>query len=332
MADFSIGRMEEVSLRSVWPHEERDFTPWLLDNFDLLGDALDLDLHSPSREVTLSGAGRADIVAQVRTDTGNEKVVIENQIEFGNDEHFIRLLGYAQAVDASVLVWVATDFARWHEDLVKWFNRRATEGIAMYLVRASAWRIGESAGLHLEVREGPPQPVTGRSGSRSGTISTGLGGFYRPLVARLRTEGVPTVGRRGYRGRWRSFPTGYPNVLYSMGVDGGRMWIFCEFREESRERYVDLMNRQGQVNAALAELDAGAELEWNATERWVAMRRDLFGDGNGDDQESRDWLFDKFLGFRRIMQRFLDELFAVRADDDAEPDKSGVERDPETPG
>ena len=80
MVDFAIGRMEEVSLRSVWPHEERNFTPWLLDNIDLLSEALDLELHSPTGEVTLSGAGRADIVAKVRTDTGNETVVIENQI------------------------------------------------------------------------------------------------------------------------------------------------------------------------------------------------------------------------------------------------------------
>ena len=148
-----------------------------------------------------------------------------------------------------MLVWIATDFTRWHENLVKWFNKRVKEGIAMYLVRASAWRIGESAGLHLEVLQRPPQPEISKPGSRQGTISTGLAGFYRPLVARLRTEGVPTVDRGGYRGRWRSFPTGYPNVLYSMGVDRDKIWIFGEFREEGRERYEDLMNRQGAAPA-----------------------------------------------------------------------------------
>ncbi|MCY4556508.1 MAG: hypothetical protein OXF79_09055 [Chloroflexi bacterium] len=65
MADVVIGRMERVSLRSVWTHEERNFTPWLLDNLDLLSGALGIELHSPSREVPLRGAGRADIVAYV---------------------------------------------------------------------------------------------------------------------------------------------------------------------------------------------------------------------------------------------------------------------------
>ena len=53
------------------------------------------------------------------------------------------------------------------------------------------------------------------------------------------------------------------------------------------------------------------------------MGRDLFGGGDVDDEESRDWLFDNFLGFRRTMQPFLDELFS---DDrlDEQTDREGL--------
>lgn len=36
-----IGKKERVPLREVWKHEALDFTKWLEENFDVLGDALE---------------------------------------------------------------------------------------------------------------------------------------------------------------------------------------------------------------------------------------------------------------------------------------------------
>jgi hypothetical protein len=35
-----ISRLESVSLRELWPNEARDFTTWLAENLDFLGEAL----------------------------------------------------------------------------------------------------------------------------------------------------------------------------------------------------------------------------------------------------------------------------------------------------
>ena len=40
-----LGTIEQVDLREVWPHEAQDFTPWLAENLDKLGEALGLDLE-----------------------------------------------------------------------------------------------------------------------------------------------------------------------------------------------------------------------------------------------------------------------------------------------
>ena len=40
MAVSKLGRLEEVSIREVWQLEDADFTPWLADYLDLLGEAL----------------------------------------------------------------------------------------------------------------------------------------------------------------------------------------------------------------------------------------------------------------------------------------------------
>ena len=43
MPDF--GTLKPVNIRELWPNEARDFTPWLADNIDRLGDALALGLR-----------------------------------------------------------------------------------------------------------------------------------------------------------------------------------------------------------------------------------------------------------------------------------------------
>ena len=40
MTTPELGGIEEVSLREIWPREDENFTPWLAENLDVLGDAL----------------------------------------------------------------------------------------------------------------------------------------------------------------------------------------------------------------------------------------------------------------------------------------------------
>lgn len=45
MTKTEIGTLEQVSVRSVWPKEAGDFTPWLAENVELMSDALGMDLE-----------------------------------------------------------------------------------------------------------------------------------------------------------------------------------------------------------------------------------------------------------------------------------------------
>ena len=79
-----------VNLREVWPNETSDFTPWLAENLHLLGDALDMKLRLIQSEAYGYG-GFTDILAE---SDEHERVVIENQLEPSDNDHFIRLMGY----------------------------------------------------------------------------------------------------------------------------------------------------------------------------------------------------------------------------------------------
>lgn len=131
-------RMEPVPVRRVWPHEEQVFTPWLAEHFDMLNDALDLNMEVIAQEEVIPGAGRADILAR----NGDTVAIIENQLDGSDDDHLVRMLHYAANRRAKLVVWVAHGFTDKHREIVGWLND--ADGIDIYCVEVSAWRIGDS--------------------------------------------------------------------------------------------------------------------------------------------------------------------------------------------
>jgi hypothetical protein len=40
-----LSKIKRLNLRDVWPKEANDFTPWLAENIEELGEALGIDLE-----------------------------------------------------------------------------------------------------------------------------------------------------------------------------------------------------------------------------------------------------------------------------------------------
>ena len=47
-----FGELEEVSLRTAWPHEALDFTPWLAQNLDRLAQVIGIPMEAEDTEVS----------------------------------------------------------------------------------------------------------------------------------------------------------------------------------------------------------------------------------------------------------------------------------------
>jgi hypothetical protein len=89
-----IGKIVRRPLREVWRHEALDFTTWLVENIDVLSDALDLPLQDAKREQA-AGDFSVDLVAD---DGSGNTVVI--QILFTE----ILLLNWQRAIGCRPLV------------------------------------------------------------------------------------------------------------------------------------------------------------------------------------------------------------------------------------
>ena len=140
-----FGTLQAVDLRTCWADEAHNFTPWLAttpDALHLLGQAIGLELAIEATEVPV-GPFNADILA--RDLASNTRVVIENQLERTDHDHFGKILTYAAVLGASVVVWIARTFTEQHQKAVDWLNELTKGDLLIYGIELQVWRIGASA-------------------------------------------------------------------------------------------------------------------------------------------------------------------------------------------
>ena len=299
-----INALEPVSLRKAWPDEARDFTPWLANHLHLLGAELNLALELVAVEATLPAAGRVDIIAQQVSTMA--KVVIENQLEVSDDSHCLRLLGYAANADANILVWVARDFTDYHRSILSWLNE--SDNIAVYAVAVRAYRVGDGLAADFRLIVEPPQSQPGTTSTSTGmTANTYYADFYRPVVAELRRSGLLPVSRGGWRGRWRSFQTGYTQVVYATGLSQGKAWAFLDvYGADNQHIFQSLTQHRAEIDA---ELNGGAQWHQGEEQSWVGLQTEAAtSDPMLNLEAAGQWIVDNLLRLRAVAQPHLDQV------------------------
>ena len=251
-----LGKVKRVNVRDVWLNEAHDFTPWLKDNLRLLGEALGMELDALQREAPV-GNFSLDILALDRGT--NRKVAIENQLEPTDHSHLGQALTYAAGCDASVVIWVTSEFRPEHREAMDWLNRWTPEEIEFYGVQVRAVRIGES----LPAPEFRPvafpnhwtkQARRKASGTASADKEKQLS-FFTPLSERLVRNGVaPQVLR--YQGVPRIISTGVPHTNYSIYLTDQylqvHLWINAGSREDTNQIFDALEKESEAIQAELA--------------------------------------------------------------------------------
>lgn len=141
---IDLGVMTRVdNLRSIWPDEARDFTPWLAQepNLKLLGEAIGIDLVLEEKESAV-GAFSADIF--VKEEGTNRKIIIENQLEATDHDHLGKLITYASGKSADVVIWVVKRARDEHRQAIEWLNQRTDSSLGFFLLELELWKIDNS--------------------------------------------------------------------------------------------------------------------------------------------------------------------------------------------
>ena len=140
---MKLGKLKEVDIRSVWSHEQYDFSKWLAteENIKELGDTLNLSLTDVETEKFV-GNYRCDILC--KDEITGKAVLIENQLEATNHDHLGKIITYASGLDASVVVWIVSSARDEHASAVEWLNKHTDDELAFFLIEVHAYKIGDS--------------------------------------------------------------------------------------------------------------------------------------------------------------------------------------------
>lgn len=308
---ISVGRLERVDARTVWAHEERDFTPWLLEHADYLAEALGIDLELEAAEHRV-GPFELDLIGRdVATGT---VLIVENQLAPTDHGHLGQLLTYAAGADAATVVWIATRFGEQHRQAVDWLNQRTDEETHFFAVELELLRIGDSLPApHLKVVAAPNdwQKSARRAGqaARTGGKAALYASFWPKLVARLNADRPAWTRRRPdgaqFAGNWLDMPCPLPGARFSVTFSRGGL------RHEIYIDGGDADDNLGVFRALEAQRDAmesayGGPLEFEelpdrAACRVAAYLPDSAVDATDRHERYVDWIVDSGDRLRRAL-------------------------------
>tara|TARA_R100000655_G_C2990810_1_gene193095 strand:+ start:1066 stop:2088 length:1023 start_codon:yes stop_codon:yes gene_type:complete len=138
--NIKLGKIEELSLKSVWQLEEKHFTPWLSKNMDVIGEALGLDIVCLDTELQAGdGQRHVDMLVEIN---GKHLAIIENQYGKADPSHGWRTLHYSLALGAKVAIWVFEDISSDDERLISFLNEHPD--IEIIGVQAKVYQIDDS--------------------------------------------------------------------------------------------------------------------------------------------------------------------------------------------
>lgn len=303
-----LGKLHRVDPRTVWKHEAHDFTPWLAENIDMLGEVLGMELEIVDREADV-GDFSLDILAR---DLGRDRlVVIENQLEPTDHTHLGQLITYAAGLEASVVIWVSREFREEHRQALDWLNRgdgATTEyfGVIIELLQVDDSKPAMNFRLVASPNNWSRQSKRGPGIDEVSGKRLAYQEFFQQLIDELRDEHRFTNAKAGQPQNWYSFSSGTRGFTYGMS--------FAQGGELRAELYIDLGERvqnEAAFDALEADKDAvekefGEKLRWERLESRRACRVACYATGAIEDPAEqqelhRKWAVERLLKFKKVL-------------------------------
>jgi hypothetical protein len=300
---MEFGKLQYLDLREAWVNEASDFTPWLADNIQVLGDVLGLELELKEREASV-GNFSCDLHA-VDLASGRT-VIIENQLEATDHSHLGQLLTYAAGLEAAVVVWVAREIRDEHRAALDWLNRKTAADTNFFAVVPRVFKIDESKPTYeLQLVVSPNEwgkcvviDDTPDFNSKSQRYKR----FFQGLIDAARAKGFRGL-RNALPQNWMRFSTGRSEIgCYISFTSTKKLRVELYFESASAE-----VNK-ARFDAVVAnridiEKSLNTELNWDRLDEKKGARIAIYHDASVESQpEELDalsvWALDKLLLLR----------------------------------
>ena len=260
---MKLGKLEEVDIRKVWPHEQYDFSKWLAteENIKELGDTLNLSLTDVETEKFV-GNYRCDILC--KDEITGKMVLIENQLEPTNHDHLGKIITYASGLDAAVVVWIVASARDEHASAIEWLNKHTDDEISFFLMEVHAYKIGDSdPAPQFKIIEQPNDFVKiVKAVSKNSDMNESQKNrleFWTQFNEVVDSQGKPFNKRKATTDHWYNVAIGSSDASISIDLVNKEhrirvsLWI-----NDDKDIFDALFQRKDEIETAL-----GFGLEWN---------------------------------------------------------------------
>lgn len=306
---MDFGTLTAVNLRQLWPHEERDFTPWLCENLEALSSVLGLDMEFIGREVDVGGFS-LDVFAR---ETGSGRyIIIENQFGQSDHDHLGKLITYAGGKQAAVLVWIAEKIRDEHRQALEWLNEHSDDSTLIFGIELAAFRIDDSKPVYqfrpvVQPNDWAKESRSVKSNGEISELKKNYQIFFQNLIDELREKHRFTNAKVGQHQSWYYFSSGYRGVKFSCWFGSGKkvtaeVYLDGGSKEENKRRFDALAQFQDQIQDSF-----GNDLIWERLDDKQASRICIKKDGSISDDEQtlvrhHEWIIKQLLQLKKVWQ------------------------------
>jgi len=308
MPDF--GKIKKVNIRDIWQHEAHNFTPWLAENLDKLGESVGMDLELIEQEASV-GNFSLDVLARDLS-TGHN-VIIENQFGDTDHDHLGKMLTYAAGFDASKVIWICEAVRDEHRQTIEWLNQRTDTDTQFFAIEIEVFKIDDSKPAYNFKPIVFPNEWR-KSKKESGKDSSSARGeayreYFQSLIDELRNKHSFTKAKVAQPQNWYTFPTGIFGTGYGTSFAQGRrvraeLYIDVGEFEKNKNLFDWLLEQKDLIERGFEE-----SLDWERLEDRRASRIAIYREGSIDDvevlKEIQTWAIQELLKFRKVFSPLL---------------------------
>jgi hypothetical protein len=301
-----LGKLESVDPRSVWSHEALDFTPWLLENPEILAETLGIDIELTENEHPVGGYS-LDLLGVDRTHECT--LIIENQLTTTDHGHLGQLLTYAAGTDAVTVIWIATAFREEHRQAMSYLNEVAGENARFFAVEVSAVRIGDSPAAPLFKLVAQPNDWHAAVSQKAKDAQSGGGKklvyreFWDKFLAQLHSE-IPNWSktRKAQAQSWMNIYWPSAGAHFTVAFSKNQkmkaeLYIDSGDAEENLELFELLQSQREEIESVF-----GQRLDWQDLEGKQACRICVWADGDVLEEAQHpmyiSWMVEQLKRFR----------------------------------
>jgi len=309
-----ISRLKHIPVRNIWKNEEKDFTPWLKENIDVLEEVLNMKISVVEREAPVGEYFKADLLAE---GPNGDRIIIENQFDKSDHDHLGKLLTYLTNLEAKIGIWICEYPQPEHVKVIEWLNENSPSDVSFYLIKVETLQIEDSnPAPYFSIVAGPSKQI-----KEAGIIKKEITKtqqkrheFWSQLLEKSKAKIELFSSVSPSMENWISTGAGRTGLGYAYVIlkNSARIELYIDTgdADENKKIFDKLYQRKSEI-----EKDFGDKLEWQRLDDKKASRiAKTVEEGKGLENED-DWpiiqdkMIDVMNRFHKTLSKHLQQIY-----------------------